>query len=48
MKQIMPAATFPPSPTSDIHLPNLKGKLRRGTQTDVTEASVAKDLYTSV
>ena len=43
MKQIMPASTIPPSVNSDIQLPKLKGKSKRGTQTDVTEASVAAE-----
>jgi hypothetical protein len=45
MEQIMPAATIPPSPTSDIQLHNLKAKSRRGTQTDVTAASVTADTH---
>jgi len=38
MKQILPAATNPQTP--DFELPNLKAKAKRGTQTDVTSASV--------
>jgi len=45
MKQIMPAATIQPSPTSDIQLPKLKVKSRRGIQTDVRAASVAADTH---
>jgi hypothetical protein len=45
MKQIMPTATIPPSPTSDIQLPKRKAKSRRGTQTDETAASVAADTH---
>jgi len=37
-KQILPAATNPQTP--DLELPNIKAKSRRGTQTDVTSASV--------
>ena len=40
MKQILPAATNPQTPTPDIELPTIKAKSRRGTQTDVTSASV--------
>ena len=40
MKQILPAATKPQTSTPDLELPNLKAKSRRGTQTDVTSASV--------
>ena len=40
MKQILPAAKIPQTPTADIELPTLKAKSRRGTQTDVTSASV--------
>jgi len=40
MKQILPAATNPQTPIPDLELPNLKAKSRRGTQTDVTSASV--------
>ena len=39
MKQILPAATYPQ--TSDLELPTLKAKSRRGTHTDDTSASVA-------
>jgi len=45
MKQIMPSATIAPSPTSYIQLPKLNGKSKPGTQTDVTEASVAADTH---
>jgi len=45
MKQIMPAATIPSFPTTDIQLPKLKAKSRRGTQTDLTPASVAADTH---
>jgi hypothetical protein len=45
MKQIMPAATIPRFPTSEIQLPKHKAKSRRGTQTDVTAASVAADTH---
>ena len=38
MKQILPAATNPQTP--DLELPKLEAKSRRGTQTDVTSASV--------
>ena len=41
MKQILPAATNPQTPSPDLELPTLKAKSRRGTQTDVTSASVA-------
>ena len=40
MKQILPAATNPQTPSPDLELPTLKAKSRRGTQTDVTSASV--------
>jgi hypothetical protein len=40
MKKILPAATNPQTLTTDIELPTLKAKSRRGTQTDVTSASV--------
>ena len=40
MKQILPVATNPQTPTRDIELPTLKAKSRRETQTDVTSASV--------
>jgi len=40
MKQILPAATNPQTPTPDIVLPSLNAKSRRGTQTDVTSAYV--------
>ena len=40
MKQILPAATNTQTPTPDIELPTLKAKYRRGSQTDVTSASV--------
>ena len=39
MKQILPAAKIPQTPTADIELPTLKAKSRRGTQTAVTSAS---------
>ena len=45
MKQIMPGATIPPSPSSDIQMPKLKGTSRGETTTDVTEASVAADTH---
>jgi len=49
IKQIMPTATNPQSPTADIQLPKPKAKSRRGTQTDVTTASVAAaDTHTAV
>ena len=38
MKQILPAVTNPETP--DLELPTLKSNSRRGTQTDVTSASV--------
>ena len=41
MNQILPAATNPQPPTPDLELPTLKAKSRRGTQTDVTSASVS-------
>ena len=40
MKQILPAATNPQTPTPDIELPTLKAKSRRGKQTDVTSSFV--------
>jgi len=39
--QILPAATNPQTLTTDIELPTFKAKSRRGTQTDLTAASVA-------
>ena len=36
----------PPWPTSDIQLPKIKGKSKRGTQTYVTAASVEEDHHT--
>jgi len=45
VKQIMSAATIPPSSTSDILLPKSKTKSRRGTQTDVKAVSVANDTH---
>jgi hypothetical protein len=40
MKQILPAATNPQTHTPDLEKPTLKANSRRGTQTDVTSASV--------
>jgi hypothetical protein len=40
MKQILPAATNLQTSTPDLELPTLKAKSIRGTQTDVTSASV--------
>jgi len=40
MKEMKPAVTNPQHPTADTDLPKLKAKSRRGTQTDVTSASV--------
>jgi len=45
MIQIMPAATIPQSPTTDIQLSKPKAKSRSGTQTDDTTASFAADTY---
>jgi len=36
MKQILPAANIPQTPTTDLEVPTLKAKSRRGTQTDVS------------
>ena len=41
MKQILPAATNPQTPTPDLELPTLKAKCRCGTQTDETSAFVS-------
>ena len=41
MKQIMPAATIPQTPTADIQLCKPKAKSRRGTQTYDKTPSVA-------
>jgi len=41
VKQILPAATNPQTPTPDIQLPTLKAKCRCGTQTDETSAFVS-------
>jgi len=45
MKQIMPASMIPQLPTADIELSKPKAKSRRGTQTEVTSASVAADTH---
>jgi len=55
LEQVLTAATILPSPqptaattTSSTHLPRIKAKSLRGTQNDVTEASVAADPHTHI
>ena len=48
MKQILPTGTNPQTPTTDVEVPTLKAKSRRGTQTDFPLASVsAKQIRSS-